>query len=330
MGFVGMVESDFIWENWIMADSGAREQMHEVGQDSYYTISYPSLGDAGTRIILLHGLAVNPRFWWQDQVDLFRHFGEVHCISLTGHYPSRLGNPGERKIDEAFLVDMIDTQLELLGIPGNEKIILVGHSTGALVSLVYGIHRPERLCGLGVISTLPQGQETEPGYAFMQRLNRGWGLPGRLVFGLILNANSLSRGIHRYLLGAVAHDRQKMFAYPGFEQWISHYLLHNKRNKYREVGAWFGDLYDIDVQDRLDQITAPVLLLYADKDPFVDSGVVPGIREKLVSAAAVQVEVIPETGHLCMFESPAAFNERITRWLGELQSVQSTEKEMSQ
>lgn len=298
-----------------MNNNGVESAFSNNG-NGYYAISYPFQGDDLAKkktFVLIHGLLMDPRFWWKDQVALFQQHGDVHCISLVGHYPSTLPARFRGKIDESFLVRMIDDQLDGLGLDG--PVVLVGHSTGALAAMVYTIAKGERVDALGILSSTPHGRETAGIYRFFQFLNRQCGGPGRVLYRLINKVNSLSLPVHKLLLGDVAHDKKAMFAYPDFDKWIASYFQHNKRLRAQSTGVWLRDLYEVDVTARLAQIRVPTLVLFSECDPYMDSSYVDTYRKELKGVESLTTEILPKTGHLYFFESPERFSASINNWL---------------
>jgi len=285
----------------------------------YYTISYPFTGSDLTKkktFVLIHGLLMDPRFWWKDHVALFQEYGDVHSISLTGHYPSTIPRDFKGKIDASFIVQMIEDQLSELGV--EVPVVLVGHSTGALAAMIYAIQRGKRIEALGILSSTPHGRESAGIYSFFQFLNRKGGAFGRFCYKGICKANSLSLSVHKFLLGDVAYDKKAMFAYPGFDDWIANYFPHNKKLVAENSGVWLRDLYDIDITSQLGEIKVPTLVMFSEFDPYMDKSYVESYKEQLKSVEALDTKVLPKTGHLYMFESAKEFNRSINQWLASL------------
>lgn len=177
----------------------------------YYCIEYPGEHRNNLPVVLIHGLMMGPRFWFHEEVEKLRQNGDVYCISLAGHYPSTLPDELHGPITEAFITQMIDHQLAFFGLE-DERVILVGHSTGALAALIYALSRPEAIAALGIVATLPYGRETSGIYRLFQHLNRRYGRIGYLLWYLIVKINSVSYPLHRAFLGDVAYDRRKLFS----------------------------------------------------------------------------------------------------------------------
>jgi len=299
-----------------MTVNNASEKHFEKRGFKYYTISYPYTGSDQSNkktFVLIHGLLMDPRFWWKDQVALFQKFGDVHCISLTGHYPSEFPPSFKGPIDESFIIDMIDDQASELGIEG--KFVLLGHSTGALASVVYAIGKGDRLEALGILSSPPHGRESAGIYKLFQSLNRRGGAVGRFLYRVIVKANGFSLSVHRFLLSDIAYDKNAMFSYPGFDDWVAHYFPHNKKMVAKNTGAWLRDLYDIDITGELDAITVPTLVMFSACDPYMDPSYVGVYEDRLVNARRLVTKVLPKTGHLYMYESPDLFSQWVDEWL---------------
>ncbi len=263
----------------------------------------------GTPIILIHGLLSNPYFWWTEHVKLFEKYGPVYAISLPGHFPSSFPK-NNLKIDEKFFAKMISKQIRYL--VGDRSVILIGHSTGGEAGLIAAIYHPEMVESLIIMSAKSHGRVTEGIFGFFQFINCRLGFLGRWLFASIAKANSFSRTVHKYLLSDVAYDKSAMFSYPDFDAYIDFYLPAHKKLNSKSMGDYFKGLYEIDFTDKLSEIKCPVLLLYSENDPYtsVDDGEL--INKHIVQS---ELQIIPKSGHLFMFETPEASQKILTSWL---------------
>lgn len=280
----------------------------EIDGHRLFCLGYNTDAD-GTPIILLHGLLSNPYFWWTEHVKWFEEYGPVYSISLPGHFPSVFPNNGV-KIDEDFFAKMISGQIKYLA--GDQPVILVGHSTGGEAALITATHYPEVVESLIVMSAKSHGRESGGIFGFFQFINCYLGFLGSWLFAGIIKANSASKTVHKYLLSDVAYDKSAMFSYPGFDDYIDFYLPAHKKLDNKSMGIYFRDLYEIDFTDRLSEIKCPVLLLYSENDPYasVDDG--KDIHKHITQS---ELKIIPQSGHLFMFETPEASQKILTSWL---------------
>ncbi len=271
--------------------------------------------NTGIPIILVHGLLLNPYFWWRDHVHKIAQAtgSPIYAISLLGHAPSFFGDTDQRKIDEPFLADMIQDQVDHL--IGTEKpFVLIGHSTGALASFCYALRHPKRVHALVSISTNPHGREDGGIFVFFQWLHLKLGQFGNWIFKYIVKANALSLGVHKHLLSDTAKDPGKMFAYPGFDEYLRSYLPVHKRLDHRAMGRYLTDLYQVDITDQLQDIYCPTLCLFSEFDPYIHPKMAEVFLQKLGTEHKT-VHVIPNAGHLYMFEAADAFDEALLPWL---------------
>lgn len=112
-------------------------------------IYYEETG-SGEPVILLHGFSVNTAYWSQTGVTakLAEHY-RVIAMDLRGH--GRTFVEGEPKaFDAATIGDDIEVLADRLAI---ERFHLVGHSTGGMVAVRYGLENRERLASLILIGT---------------------------------------------------------------------------------------------------------------------------------------------------------------------------------
>ncbi len=287
-----------------------------INGNEYFCIGYHE-EVAGTPIILVHGLLMNPYFWWKDHITKMVKYGPVYCVSLAGHYPSKFREPMLEKIDDQYLADMLEDQIKHL--VGERPVNIVGHSTGALSALCLAYKYPHRVKSLICISTATHGREDAGIFGFFQWLHLKLGVIGRWIFKYIVKLNSLSLGVHKFLLSDTAKNKKKMFSYDGFDDYVMSYLPAHSRLDYRAMGHYFVDLYEIDLAARLQNVTCPCLLMFSDHDPYVPVSCGDEIA-KLLGAKNVQLKIMRDTGHLFMFETPEQFDDSVLPWLEEIES----------
>jgi len=280
----------------------------EVDGHHLFCLGYNTNAE-GTPIILIHGLLSNPYFWWTDHVNWFEQFGPVYAISLPCHFPSVFPD-NNVKIDEDFFSRMISKQIKHL--TGEQPVILVGHSTGGEAALITAIYHPEMVEKIIVMSAKSHGRATGGIFGFFQFLNCRLGFLGRWIFAAIVKANSFSRSVHKYLLSDVAYDKAAMFSYPDFDDYIDFYLPFQKKLDNISMGIYFRDLYEIDFTDKLSAVKCPVLLLYSENDPYISSNDGEFIHKHIAQS---ELKIIPDSGHLFMFETPEASEKILTDWL---------------
>jgi len=104
----------------------------------------------GTPMILIHGFG-NEAHIWDDVAPRVADHYRVLALDLRGHGDSAW-DP-ERRYDYSNHVADLDAITEALGI---ERMVLVAHSLGGRVSMLYaGVH-PDRLAGLVIVDSAPE------------------------------------------------------------------------------------------------------------------------------------------------------------------------------
>ncbi len=120
-------------------------------------INYYEHGQEGSVLVFVHGWSCDASYW-REQVEYFKHKYHMVLIDLAGH--GRSGSGRENYTMEAFGQDVkavVDTI-------GAEKVVLIGHSMGALIIAHAARLMPERVVGLIAVDDLqnveyPLGEE---------------------------------------------------------------------------------------------------------------------------------------------------------------------------
>ncbi len=95
-------------------------------------------------VVLIHGAGGNHLYW---PPEIRRMKGQrVLALDLPGHGKS--GGPGEQSIQ-----GYSDALLRWMDVLGLQKIALVGHSMGGAITMTFANQHPERIAGMGLIST---------------------------------------------------------------------------------------------------------------------------------------------------------------------------------
>ncbi|NLU82116.1 alpha/beta hydrolase [Rhodococcus sp. HNM0569] len=122
--------------------------MRDTAQGRSHDAPLHDEGGEGTPILLLHGL-MGRGATWRRHVPWLRAFGHVHTFDAAGH-----GRPAPAELTtEAFVADLA-AHVERAGLDG-ERMIVVGHSMGALHGWMYAAAHPERVRALVVEDMAP-------------------------------------------------------------------------------------------------------------------------------------------------------------------------------
>ena len=225
----------------------------------------------GPTVVLTHGWGATAHMW-EPQVEALAGHARVVTWDLRGHGRSESPDDADAYSHEIALADLD----ALVG----ERAILVGHSLGGQLSIAFALRHPERVAGLGLLST-------GPGYRD-DAAREEW------------NGN-----IERQ---ARALEKRGMEALPAGED--MHGGLHTSPAALAHAIRGFVKQHDSSIMDGIATITAPTLVLVGAKDRgFLNAA--DYFERKLPRARKV---IVPDAGHGVNRHQPGAVNEALL-WL---------------
>ncbi|MFH0732882.1 MAG: alpha/beta hydrolase, partial [Candidatus Omnitrophota bacterium] len=144
----------------VFAQSGAQQNVEVIRTATSAdgtVINYYEHGQEGPVLVFVHGWSCDASYW-REQVEYFKHKYHMVLIDLAGH--GRSGSGRENYTMEAFGQD-VKAVVESIGA---EKVVLIGHSMGALVIADAARFMPEKVIGLVAVDDLqnveyPLGEE---------------------------------------------------------------------------------------------------------------------------------------------------------------------------
>jgi len=104
----------------------------------------------GVPILLLHGYS-NEAHIWDDFVPVVSSHYRVLALDLRGHGESDWHPEGAYRYEDH--VEDVEAVVEALGI---DRIVVVGHSLGGRIAMLYGGRNPDRLAGLVIVDSAPE------------------------------------------------------------------------------------------------------------------------------------------------------------------------------
>ena len=105
-----------------------------------------SMGDAGPRVVFVHGLFGQGKNW----TTIARGLSDEHRVTLLD-LPNHGHSPWTDRVDYLDMAELVAAELEGLGDP----VTLVGHSMGGKVAMTLALRRPELLQALVVVDIAP-------------------------------------------------------------------------------------------------------------------------------------------------------------------------------
>ncbi|MAI79838.1 MAG: hypothetical protein CL917_12910 [Deltaproteobacteria bacterium] len=119
------------------------------GADSI-TLNVLEWSEEGVPIILLHGFSNESRIWDDLIPGIAQHY-RVLALDQRGHGESDWHPEAAYDYDD-FVADL-EAMVEGLGI---DRFVLIGHSLGGRVAMLYGGRHPEKLAGLVIVDSAPE------------------------------------------------------------------------------------------------------------------------------------------------------------------------------
>jgi pimeloyl-ACP methyl ester carboxylesterase len=105
-----------------------------------------TLGEAGPRVVFVHGLFGQGKNW----TTIGKGLADGHRVTLVD-LPNHGHSPWTDRVDYLDMVELLATELEQL----DDPVTLVGHSMGGKVAMQLALRRPELLRALVVVDIAP-------------------------------------------------------------------------------------------------------------------------------------------------------------------------------
>jgi pimeloyl-ACP methyl ester carboxylesterase len=273
-------------------------------------IAYEELGGSGgDPILLVMGLGTS-RFWWPDGlVDEFVRRGfhvaayDQRDAGESAHFPDeRAGSPLKsllRRPTPAYSAeDLADDAAVVLDALGWQRAHLFGHSMGGLVAQRFAIRHPDRILSLTTSSAVPSDVK---GLRVLRYVQLGT-VRGFTKLGHFPETHEGNIDLAMAIMRLVAAPGQtieegdvKACVEKEAEQNVVSFR--DDKAQSRQIGAkWSGG--------RLEQITAPTLVLHGEGDPLLR---VRGAHDVAAAIPGSKLRTFPGVGHFFSRESWPAY-----------------------
>ena len=254
---------------------------------------------SGDPLIFVHEFAGDYRSW-EPQM---RYFGKRYrCISYNarGYPPSDVPDDVAMYSQQHACEDILAV-LEHLNI---DKAHVVGLSMGGFATLHFSLNYPERALSL-VVAGCGYGAEKDKQDQFKAEVEA--------AASLIDSADG-QQFADVYALGPtrVQFQNKNPRGWQEFHAMLAEHSLKGSALTMRGVQKNRPSLFDL--EDQLQTLTVPTLVLTGDEDwPCL----VPGIfLKRVIPAAALQI--IPNSGHTINIEEPDAFNTAVADFIAQV------------
>jgi len=238
-------------------------------------------------LVFLHGLGGSGKIW-EKQRRFFEPRIDVYAWDAPGYAGSALPS----SLSFAGLSDALLADLESRGITAP---VLVGHSLGGMLAQVVVGRAPDRVAGLGLISTSPAFGD--PKGEFQQKFIRARLDPldeGKTMAEIAAPATALMLGD--------APDQENVAI-------LEQALAETPPATYR---AYIDLLGTFDARSTLASIACPTFIAVGERDNASPSIVSEKMAQKIPNST---FEFFPGVGHMLPFERPDAFNAALLKFL---------------
>jgi pimeloyl-ACP methyl ester carboxylesterase len=239
------------------------------------TINYYEHGQEGPVLMFVHGWSCDASYW-REQVEYFKEKYHVVLIDLAGH--GRSGSERENYTTEAFGRD-VKAVVESIRA---EKVVLIGHSMGALVIAEAARLMPEKVIGLVAVDDL---QNVE--YSLGEEQFKEMTAPFKEDF---------KQGVRGFVTGMLHPDN------PTVNEWvISDMSLADPKIALSAMNGSLGGYLTGDVARLFDELDVPVVAVNADLWPTdIDAN-----RRHIKDFELIQLDGLD---HFLMLKAPERFN----------------------
>jgi len=254
----------------------------------------------GPPLVLLHGYA--GAMWnWERQIEALGKRFTLFVLDLIGHGVS--AKPRIPYTPVTYL-NWLEGFLTAVGI---ERADFVGNSMGCGLILALAIAHPERVRRMVLISGFPAQVLAQARGPYLQ-----WFLRLRMGFLFGLGYQLMGRRAFRKLLRGVIWDPQHVT--PAVIERA--YRLRKDHGKPWPLWSSLCEVHRWEEQfaPHLAKIAAPTLIVWGQNDRFFPPAVGEGLHRSIPGS---RLTMIPNAGHLPMWEQPDLVNRLILEFLKE-------------
>ena len=256
---------------------------------------------SGVPVVFVHEFAGDYRSWETQVRFLSRRY---RCITYNarGWPPSDVPEEPSR-YSQQRACDDIRVVLDALKI---DKAHIVGLSMGGFATLHFGLNYPERALSL-LIAGCGYGAESDQREKFRGEATK---IAGRLEKdGMAAFAAAYSLGPTR-----VQYQNKDPRGWQEFADQLAEHSAKGAANTQLGIQRERPSIFDLEVPMR--KLTVPTLIVTGDEDwPCL----LPNVFMKQVIPSSALL-VLPNTGHACNIEEPAAFNAGLAEFLAQVDS----------
>ncbi len=209
---------------------------------------------------------------------------------------------------ERYIADL-DAMREMAGV---ERVNILAHSWGSLIAMMYALEHPDRLNALILMSPVEPGRRYAVEAQANQQARRS--PEDAAAIDSLVRSPGFERGEPETLGWILHHMLRGTLADPADADALRLVFTERTAEQRRRVSELLMEpLAELDLWDRLAEVTVPVLIVHGDQDPSPVS-MVTEMSERLPNA---RLEVLGDVGHFPFVEAPGPLFGVIQRFLEE-------------
>ncbi len=257
-------------------------------------IKYDEYGNANqTHVLFIHGLGSSSLVWRDTPQALSENFHTI-SIDLVG-----FGGSDAPELDYTidYFSKFVKSFLKQIGIPEQDKIIIIGHSLGGYIAIEYALQNPEKIEKLILIDS--SGMLTQPTPLLQQYLDA------------VLESDS------KLMCNKVKSVFERMLAHPELllpivvDLFISR--IERPGAKHAFESAFRNSTTRSISLERLEKIKdLPCLIIWGEKDNVIPFECADKFRQILRDAEVTKIE---DAGHNPLVEKTAIVYQKILTFL---------------
>ena len=268
----------------------------------------------GVALLLLHGFG-NEAHIWDDFAPSLASYYRVLALDLRGHGDSDWHPDSAYDYDD-HVADLEAVTTEL----GIERVVLIGHSLGGRISMLYSGRHPERIAGLVIVDSAPEldrrgavrisldvARDRDPAFAsvadYEQALVHAYPAATPGAIRRMARHGVRQREDGRWTLKMDTSFRRAVARATSTPEGADTIAEHDGRHRERMWQA-------------LRELECPVLVVRGAASDILSPEVADRMAEEVLQQGSLAI--VPRAGHSVMTDNPRGFQEVVTRFvLGE-------------
>ncbi len=269
----------------------------------------PDTDATGPNVVFIHGITGDVNFWMNvlpGEIEVGMRWSSV---SLPGHFPSTVPDGFSRSdVGSDMFADCIGDAIRQLY--PNERVHLVGWSTGGFSSLVTAAKFPDLVASVSSISGFARGKWGNR-LGNMQALARA-GAVGRLAFRSGMRGMAINPVVFKSIFAGFSANPRKTKADAAFCDSLEPLRARFSRLDTNVMSLLFAGLHGTDASATIGNVTAPSLIIGGEADPIIPLSETQHVASLVRESTLVEVA---DCGHLFFCEAAERIWPRIIEWI---------------